>query len=110
MAADLVQGFEDDGVDAKAVVQEGTCDLLDSLHFVRREKWCRRLLGGPLLCSLAVDGGCPVMRGVLWEFWGFVVEFIEGIFNVARHGDVEKSFRTVPGKSKATVLCPLPID
>ena len=80
LAADLVQGYEDGGVDAKAVVQEGPCDRLDSLLFLRWEKWCGRLSGGPLLCFLAVNGGCPVMRGMLWAFWGFVVELLGAFF------------------------------
>ena len=83
---------------------------MDLLLFVRRDKWCSRLLGGPLLHSLAVNGGCPVVRGMLWEFWGFLVEFLEGLFYVAQHGDVDISFGIVPGEGEATVLCPLPMD
>ena len=110
MAANTVKGYEDGGVYAKAVVEEGPYYRLDSLIFVRQEKWCGRLLGGPLLCSLAVDGGCPVVWGVLWAFWGFVVEFLEGLFYVAQHGDVNISFGIVPGEGEATVLCYFPID
>ena len=102
LAANLVQGYEDVEVNAKAVVQEGPCDCLELLLFVRREKWCGRLLGGPLLCSLAVDGVCPVVRGMFWLFWRFVVEFLEGLFHVARHGDVDITFRIVPGEGEAT--------
>ena len=109
LAANLVQDYEDGGVDAESVVQEGPYYCLDLLIFVRQEKWCGRLLGGPLLRSLAVDGGCTVVRGVLWAFWGFVVEFLEGLFYLVRHGDVDISFGIVPGKGEATVLCPLPI-
>ena len=85
MAADLVWGYEDGGVDAKAVVQEVPYYCLDSLLFVRREKWFGRRLGGPLLCSMAVNGGCPVVWGMLWAFWGFLVELIEGLLHVARN-------------------------
>ena len=80
------------------------------LAFRQAGEVVQRRLGGLLLCSLAVNGGCPVVRGVLWAFWGFVVEFIEGLFYVARHGDVDISFGIVPGKGEATVLCPFPID
>ena len=110
MAADLVQDYKDGGVDAKAVLQEGPCDRFDSFLFVRWEKWCGRLLGGLLLCSLAVNTGCPVVRGVLWEFWGFVIELLEGLFHVARHGYVDISFGIVPGEGETTVLCTFPID
>ena len=80
------------------------------LLYVGREKWGGRLLGGSLLRLLAVDGGYPVVRGVLWAFWGFVVEFLEGLLNVARNGYVNISFGIVPGKGEATVLYSLPID
>ena len=98
------------GINAEAVAQEGICDFLDSLIFIRWEKQCGRILGGALLCSLALNGGCPVVRGMFWAFWGFVVEFIEGLFHVARHGDVNITFGIVPGKGEATVLCSFPID
>ena len=110
MAADLVQGYEDGGFNVGAVVQEGPCDCLDSLLFCRWEKRCGRLLGGPLLCSLAVNGCYSVMWGMLWEFWRFVVEFIEGLFHVARRGYVGITFGIVPGKGEATVLFPFPIN
>ena len=74
MAAVLGQGYEDGGVNAEAVVQEGSGDFLDSLLSGRWEKRCSGILGGSLLCSLAVNGGCPVMRGMFWAFLGFVVE------------------------------------
>ena len=67
-------------------------------------------MGGPLLRFLAINGGCPVVRGVLWEFGGFVVEFLEGLLHVARHGDVNVFFRRVPGKGEATILCSFPIN
>ena len=60
--------------------------------------------------SLAVDGGFPVERGVLWAFGGFVVEFFEGLIYVARHGDVNVFFGIVPGKVEATILCSFSID
>ena len=110
MAANPVQGYKDGGVGANTVVHEGPCDCLDLLLFIRREKWCGRLLDGPLLCSLAVNGGCPVVQGVLWAFWGFVVEFLEGLSHVARHGDVKISSGIVPGEGEATVLCTFPIN
>ena len=66
-------------------------------------------MGGSLLCSLAVYGGCPVVRGVLWVFGGFVVEFIEILIHVARHGDVNIFFRIVPGEGEATIFCYFPI-
>ena len=50
------------------------------------------------------------MRGVLWAFGGFVVEFIEGLLHVAWHGDVDVFFGIVPGKGEVTVLCSFPID
>ena len=59
---------------------------------------------------MAVNGGCPVVRGVLWAFWRFVVEFIEGLLHVSRHGDVNISFGMVPGEGEATVLFSFPID
>ena len=62
------------------------------------------------MCSLAVNGGCPVVRGMFWAFRRFVVEFIEGLFHVARHRDFEITFGIVPGEGEATVLCPFPID
>ena len=83
---------------------------LDALLSVRREKWRSRRLGGPLLCLLALDRGCSVVRGVLWAFWGFVVEFLEGLLHVARHGDVDISCGIVPGKGEATVMCPFQLD
>ena len=49
------------------------------------------------------------MRGMFWAFWGFMVEFIEGLFNVARNGDVDITFGIVLGKGEATVLCSFPI-
>ena len=110
LAANLVEGYEAGGVNTKAVVKEGFHYHLDALFSVRREKWRGRRLGGPLLRSLAVYGGCPVVRGVLWAFGGFVVEFIEGLTHVARHGDVDVFFGIVPGEGEATVLCSFPID
>ena len=110
MAADLVQGYEDGGVNVEAVIQEVPCDCLNSLLFGRWEQWCGRLLGGPLLCSMAVNGGCLVVRGMFWPFWGLVVEFPEGLFYVARHGDVDISFGIVPGEGEATLLCTFIID
>ena len=83
---------------------------MDSLLFARREKWYGRRLGGPLLCLLAINGGCPVVQGVLWAFWGFVVELLEGLLYVARNGDVNVFFGIVPGEGEATVLCSFPID
>ena len=77
---------------------------------VRREKWRGIRLGGPLLRSLAVNGGCPVVRGVLWEFGGLVVEFLEGLLHVSRHGDVDVSSGIVPGEGEATLLCSFPIN
>ena len=74
-----------------------------SSFLVRQEKWCGRRLGGPLLCLLAVNGGCQVARGVLWEFWGFVVELLEGLIHVSRHGYVDIYFRIIPGEGEATV-------
>ena len=62
------------------------------------------------MCLLAIDGVCSVVRGVLWAFGGFVVEFLEGLIHVARHGDFGISFGIVPGEGDATVLCPFPID
>ena len=59
---------------------------------------------------LAVDGGCPVIRGVLWAFGGFVVEFIEDLLYVARYGDVNVFFGIVPGEGEATLLCSFPTD
>ena len=50
------------------------------------------------------------MQGVLWEFGGFVVEFLEGLLHVARHGDVNVFFGIVPGEGEATILCSFPID
>ena len=50
------------------------------------------------------------MRGVLWEFWGFVVELLEGLLRVSWHGDVDIYFGIVPGEDEATVLCPFPIN
>ena len=50
------------------------------------------------------------MQGVLWAFWGFVAELLEGLFHVARHIYVDISFRIVPGEGEATVLCSFPID
>ena len=50
------------------------------------------------------------MQGVLLEFWGYVVEFLEGLLHVARHGDVNVFFRIVPGEGEATVLCSVPMD
>ena len=110
MAADIVQGYKDGGVNAEAVVQEVTCYFLDSLIFGRWEKWCGRLLGGLLMCWLAVNGVCSVVRGMFWAFWGFVVEFIEGLFHVAQHRDVDISFGIFRGKGKAAVLFPFSID
>ena len=83
---------------------------MDALLFVRREKWRGRRLVGPLFRSLAVNGGCPVMRGVLWSFWGFVVKFLEGLLHVAQHGDVDIFFGIVTGEGEATVLCSFPFD
>ena len=60
--------------------------------------------------SLAVNGGCPVVRGVLRAFRGFVVEFLEGLLRVDQHGDVDIFFGIVPGEGEATVLCSFPID
>ena len=65
---------------------------------------------GPLLCSLAANGGCPVARGVLWAFWGFVAELLEDVLHIAWQGDVDISFGMVPGEGEDIVLCPLPID
>ena len=110
MAANIVQGYEDGGVYAEAVVQEGPCDRLESLLFIRWEKWGGRFFGGPLLCSLAVNGSCLVVRGVLWAFWGFVVEPLEGLFHISWNGDIDIYFRIVTGEGEATVLCPFPID
>ena len=59
---------------------------------------------------LAVDGGCPVVRDMLWAFGGFVVEFLEGILHVAWHGDVKVFFGIVPGEGEATILCSFPIN
>ena len=110
MAADIVQGYEDGGVNAEALAQEGPCDHLDLLLFGRWEKWCGRLLGGLLMCWLAVNGVCSVVRGMFSAFWGFVVEFLEGLCHVTWHGDVNVAFGIVPGEAEATVLCPFPID
>ena len=51
-----------------------------------------------------------VVKGMLWAFGGFVVEFFEGILHVARHGDVDVFFGIVPGEGEATILCSFPID
>ena len=59
---------------------------------------------------LAVNGGCPVVWGMLRAFGGFVVEFIEGLLHVARNGDVDVFLGIVPGEGEATVLCSFPID
>ena len=59
--------------------------------------------------SLAINGGCPVILVVLWEFGGVVVEFLEGLLHVARHGDVDVFFGIVPGEGEATILCSFPI-
>ena len=61
--ADIVQGYEDGGVNAKAVVQEGPSDCLDLLLFVRWEKWCGRLLGGSLLCVVGRKWGLSSRAG-----------------------------------------------
>ena len=50
------------------------------------------------------------MWGMFWAFWGFVVEFLEGLFYKARNGYVEISFGIVPGEGEDTVVCPFPID
>ena len=50
------------------------------------------------------------MRGMFWAFRRFVVEFLEGLFHVYRHGDVDVTFGIVPGEVEATILCPFPID
>ena len=60
--------------------------------------------------SLDVDGGCPVVWGVLWDFGGFVVEFLADLLHVARHGYVNLFFGIVPGEGEATILCSFPID
>ena len=83
---------------------------MDSLLSVGWEKWGGIRLGGSLLRLLAVDGGCPVVRGVLWAFGGFGVEFIEVLLQVAQHGDVNVFFGIVPGEGEATIWCPLTID
>ena len=49
------------------------------------------------------------MRGMLWAFGGFVVQFIEGLIHVAWNGDVKVFFGIVPGEGEATVLCYFPI-
>ena len=49
------------------------------------------------------------MRVMFWAFRRFVVEFIEGLFHVARHGYVKISFGIVPGKGEAKLLCSFPI-
>ena len=67
-------------------------------------------MGGSLLRLLAVDGGCPVVRGVLWAFGGFVVELLEGLLYVARNGYVNVLFGIVPGEGEAIILCSFPID
>ena len=54
--------------------------------------------------------GLSSRAGVLWEFGGFVVEFIEVLLHVAWHGDVDVLFGIVPGEGEATVLCSFPID
>ena len=59
---------------------------------------------------LAVDRGCPVVRGVLWEFGGLVVEFLEGLLHVSRNGYVNVLFGIVPGEGEAIILCSFPID
>ena len=35
---------------------------------------------------------------MLWAFWGFVVEFLEGLLHVARHGYVDIFFGIVLGE------------
>ena len=60
--------------------------------------------------SLAVNEDCRVVRGMLWAFGGFVVEFLEGLLYVDRHGDVNIFFGIVPGEGEATVLCSFPIN
>ena len=62
------------------------------------------------MCSLAVNRGCPVVRGVLWAFWGFVAELLEGLLHLARNGDVDISFGVVTYEGEATVLCTFPIN
>ena len=59
---------------------------------------------------LAVNLGFPVVRGVLWGFWGFVVKFLEGLLHVSRHGDVNIFFGIVPGEVEAAVLFSFPIN
>ena len=106
----LFRVTRDGGVDAEAVVKEGAHDCMDALLSVRREDWGGRRLGGLLLRLLAVDGGCPVVRGVLWAFGRFVVEFLEGRLHLAWHGDVNVFFRIVPGEDEAKIFSSFPID
>ena len=50
------------------------------------------------------------MWGVLWAFWEFLVELLEGLLHLSWHADVDISFGIVSDKGEATVLCPFPMD
>ena len=62
------------------------------------------------MCLLAIDGGCPVVWGVLWAFGGFVVEFLESLLRISQYGDVDVFFGIVPGEGEAKILCSFPIN
>ena len=57
-------------------------------------------MGDLLLRSLAVNGGCPVVRGVIWAFWGFVVTFLEVFLHVAWNYPEEYVDISMPGDVK----------
>ncbi len=103
----LVQGNNDSGVTAAGVVEKQTRDLLNAFdaEFVKE----RRQVGVGKLDFLAIDGSCPAMGRVLRSGRWSVTQRVEGLGNVAGHGDVDMTSSIVPVDFESEITGPGPV-
>ena len=84
-------------------VKEGSDNLLDFL-FVGARKWGFVVVIGGKLGLLTVGRFGPFVGSVMFAMWMAMLELVEGMLDVPRHGDVNMSILVVPNKREAQEL------
>jgi hypothetical protein len=105
---DFIEGDDDSGVTATGVVEEQSRDLLNPFDAKFVEE--RRKVGVGKLDFLTVDRGCPAMGRVLRSGRWNVTQRVEGLGDVAGHGDVYMAGLVVPINLESEVVGSSPVD
>ena len=104
-----VESEEHGVIDGTRVEKEGTDDFLDagaSRWWKDRGSVRRR----SELSLGAVDGGCPRVGRILGPLGRWVFKALEGLFDVARHGEIASTSGVVPSEMNAGEDVGVPVD